>query len=41
VEYLVEGVDAEFGHTTALDSSGNMFGPFTVGQVVKSADEGE
>ena len=35
VEYLVEGVDAEFGHTTALDASGNMFGPFTVGQVVK------
>src|SRR5678816_1735993 len=35
VEYLVEGVDAEFGHTTALDPSGNMFGPFTVGQVVK------
>ncbi|HZJ14853.1 MAG TPA: hypothetical protein VFD27_07380 [Chthoniobacteraceae bacterium] len=35
VEYMVEGVDAEFGHTTALDPSGNMFGPFTVGQVVK------
>ena len=31
----MEGVDAEFGHTTALDPSGNMFGPFTVGQVVK------
>lgn len=35
VEYMVEGVDADFGHTAELDASGNTLGPFTVGQVVK------
>ncbi len=35
VEYMVEGVDADFGHTVAIDPSGNTLGPFTVGQVVK------
>jgi len=35
VEYMVQGVDADFGHTTTLDPSGNMLGPFTVAQVVK------
>lgn len=35
VEYMIEGVDADFGHTVTLDPSGNTLGPFTVGQVVK------
>ncbi|MEQ1859507.1 MAG: hypothetical protein ABMA13_06195 [Chthoniobacteraceae bacterium] len=35
IEYMVEGVDADFGHTVPIDPSGNTFGPFTVGQVVK------
>lgn len=40
VEYQVEGVDADFGHTTPLDASGNALGPFTVGQVVKVRTKG-
>jgi hypothetical protein len=35
VEWMVEGVDADFTHTAELDPSGNTLGPFTVGQVVK------
>jgi hypothetical protein len=35
VEFMVEGVDADFGHAVALDASGNTLGPFTVGKVVK------
>jgi hypothetical protein len=35
VEYMVEGVDADFGHAVDLDASGNLLGPFTVGQVVR------
>ena len=35
VEYMVEGVDADFGHAAPLDASGNTLGPFTVAQVVK------
>ena len=35
VGYMVEGVDADFGHEVDLDASGNALGPFTVGQVVK------
>jgi hypothetical protein len=36
----IEGVDADFGHTTPLDPSGNMFGPFKVGQMVKVRTKG-
>jgi hypothetical protein len=35
VEYMVEGVDADFGHAVDVDPSGNTLGPFTVGQVVR------
>ncbi len=35
VQWMVEGVDADFTHTATLDPSGNTLGPFTVGQVVK------
>ena len=28
-EYMVEGVDADFGHAATIDPSGNTFGPFT------------
>lgn len=34
-EYMIVGVDADFAHAVTLDASGNAFGPFTVGQVVK------
>ncbi len=35
VQWMVEGVDADFTHTAPLEAAGNTFGPFTVGQVVK------
>ena len=35
IEYMIEGVDADFGHAVPIDPSGNTLGPFTVGQVVK------
>lgn len=35
IQWMVQGVDADFTHTAPLDSSGNALGPFTVGQVVK------
>ena len=35
IEYMIEGVEADFGHEAPLDPSGNTLGPFVVGQVVK------
>jgi hypothetical protein len=35
VQWMVEGVDADFTHNAPLDASGNALGPFTEGQVVK------
>jgi hypothetical protein len=35
IQWMVQGVDADFTHTAPLDASGNALGPFTVGQVVK------
>lgn len=35
VQWMVEGVDADFTHTLPLEEAGNTLGPFTVDQVVK------
>lgn len=35
VQWMVEGVDADFTHTLPLEAAGNTFGPFAVGQVVR------
>ena len=35
VQWMVEGVDADFTHTLPLEAAGNTFGPFAVAQVVK------
>ena len=35
VDWMIEGVDPDFTNSTAADLSGNLLGPFTVGQVIK------
>ena len=35
VDWMIEGVDPDFTNSTAADLSGNLIGPFTVGQVIK------
>ena len=34
LEWMVQGVDAEFSKSQPVDPSGNALGPFTAGQVV-------
>jgi hypothetical protein len=34
LDWMVEGVDADFTHTMPVDMSGNQIGPFTAGQTV-------
>ena len=35
LDWMVVGTDADFTHTTEVDLSGNLLGPFLVGQTVK------